>query len=150
MTLNSTKSFYSSRDLSSTVSKRGWVLFVTLIGFVAVIMLSWLDEFLRIPEWVFGETPLQGNWEEGVIETTVVVVVAIPVLFLQFRLLQRLYYLESFLRICAWCKKINYEDNWVPLEEFFGKFSNTACSHGICKECARNLVDEAHRVSSKN
>lgn len=41
------------------------------------------------------------------------------------RLVSRLYYLEGFLRICAWRKKLEHNGEWIPLEEFFErKFPN--------------------------
>jgi hypothetical protein len=64
-----------------------------------------------------------------------VVVVAIPVMILTRRLVSRLYHLEGFLRVCAWCRKMEHDGEWIPLEKFFERKFETATSHGICPVC---------------
>jgi len=54
------------------------------------------------------------------------------------RLVQRLRYLEEFLRICAWCKKIDLGNEWGSLETYFDAKLNTKTTHGICPTCAAN------------
>lgn len=44
--------------------------------------------------------------------------------------------LESFLRICCYCKKVCDEhDEWRPLEEFIHQRTGTEFSHGMCPVC---------------
>jgi K+-sensing histidine kinase KdpD len=58
--------------------------------------------------------------------------------------------LETFLPICAQCKKIrNKEGVWQDLEIYIGQHSNTQFSHGYCPECARRALEEAGLASSK-
>ncbi|TNJ38258.1 hypothetical protein FGF66_09695 [Chlorobaculum thiosulfatiphilum] len=52
--------------------------------------------------------------------------------------------LESFLPICAECKKIRDKDGeWTELEEYFGQHSNTQFTHGYCPECGKRALEEA-------
>jgi K+-sensing histidine kinase KdpD len=52
--------------------------------------------------------------------------------------------LESFLPICAECKKIRDKDGeWQELEVYIGHNSNTQFSHGYCPECAKRALEEA-------
>ncbi|MFO7605476.1 MAG: hypothetical protein R6W72_04105 [Desulfurivibrionaceae bacterium] len=52
--------------------------------------------------------------------------------------------LQSFLPICAQCKKIRDESgNWQQLEEYIGEHSNTKFSHSYCPECSRQAMAEA-------
>jgi glucose-6-phosphate-specific signal transduction histidine kinase len=52
--------------------------------------------------------------------------------------------LETFLPICAECKKIrDKEGEWQELEIYIGQHSNTQFSHGYCPECARRALEEA-------
>jgi hypothetical protein len=52
--------------------------------------------------------------------------------------------LETFLPICAQCKKIrNKEGVWQQLEAYIGQHTNTQFSHGYCPECARKALEEA-------
>jgi hypothetical protein len=58
--------------------------------------------------------------------------------------------LESFLPICAQCKKIrNQQGEWQQLESYIGEHSNTQFSHGYCPECARKALEEAGLINKK-
>ena len=52
--------------------------------------------------------------------------------------------LETFLPICAQCKKIRDQQGlWQHLEVYIGQHANTQFSHGYCPECARKAMSEA-------
>ncbi len=110
------------------------ILWFEGIGFSINIFFLWLIEFFDSPV-----DPAQGtiffNWRECLIESVLIALVAVPVIFFTRRWLSRLYYLEGFLRICAWCKKIENKDEWVPIETFFKENFRTESSHGICPNC---------------
>ena len=36
-----------------------------------------------------------------------------------YRVVSRLSYLESFLHVCAWCRKIEYQNQWLSIEAHF-------------------------------
>ena len=66
-------------------------------------------------------------------ETAIIALVAIPVLVLTRRLVLRLHYLEGFMRVCGWCRKLNVGNDWIPLEEFFERKFDTLTSHGLVR-----------------
>lgn len=44
--------------------------------------------------------------------------------------------LESFLRVCCYCRKVCDEnDDWRPLEEHIHRRTGAEFSHGMCPEC---------------
>jgi hypothetical protein len=52
--------------------------------------------------------------------------------------------LESFIPICAQCKKIrNQKGEWEQLESYIGQRTHTQFSHGYCPDCARKFLEEA-------
>jgi len=110
------------------------ILWLESIGFLAIIVLSWLNELSDLPHLV-GGVQYVPNWRESVLETLIVLLVAIPAMILSKRLMSRLYYLEGFLRVCAWCKKLEHNGEWIPLEEFFERKFQTEASHGMCLAC---------------
>jgi len=58
--------------------------------------------------------------------------------------------LETFLPICAQCKKIrNQQGMWQHLEVYIEQHSNTQFSHGYCPECARRALAEAGLLDEK-
>jgi hypothetical protein len=48
------------------------------------------------------------------------------------RIVSRLYYLEGFLRVCAWCKKPEHNGERIRVEEFFESEFQTKISQGMC------------------
>jgi hypothetical protein len=115
------------------------ILWYENIGFLAIIVLSWGNEFLDLPRHVFGGDT-RVNWRESVMETILVLVVWVSVHVVTKKLLARLYYLEGFLRICAWCRKVAHGDEWLPLEEYFERGFNIRTSHGMCSDCAKKAM----------
>ncbi|MBN1674691.1 MAG: hypothetical protein JXR37_26840 [Kiritimatiellae bacterium] len=66
------------------------------------------------------------------------------------RSLSEIKVLETFLPICAQCKKIrNQEGVWQHLEVYIGEHSNTQFSHGYCPECAKKAIEEAGLLETR-
>jgi hypothetical protein len=60
------------------------------------------------------------------------------------RSLSEIKVLETFLPICAECKKIrNQQGVWQNLEAYIGQHSNTQFSHGYCPECGKKALADA-------
>jgi hypothetical protein len=89
---------------------------------------------LGLPGLIFA-TAHRGGWQESVLETAIILLVAVPVITLTRRLAARLHYLEEFLRLCAWCGRIHTDGEWVPVEDFLQRRFDTQASHGICPAC---------------
>lgn len=59
--------------------------------------------------------------------------------------------LKGLLPICSSCKKIRTEDGyWKEVEQYVSERSDTQFTHGLCKECARDLYPETYeRIEKK-
>jgi hypothetical protein len=135
------------RDRMTGFPKPRRILWYENLGFLAIIVLSWLDELAGLPRLVFGGDT-RVNWRESAMETILVVIVWGLVHFATKKLLDRLHYLEGFQRICSWCKKVAYHDEWLPIEEYFERGFSVRTSHGICPACAKKM-DESIPDSSR-
>jgi hypothetical protein len=122
----------------TTTKTSSQLLWYEAFGFLLIIALSWLNELLSLPSRVFGGVP-HSNWRESAMESLVALAVWLGLFLITKRILQRLYYLENFIRVCAWCRKIGEGDKWLSLEEYFSEGFAIKTSHGICSECANNL-----------
>ena len=122
------------------LTARDWALIAGEAGlfFIVTIVLC-LDEFVDLPYHLLGapETPYRP--QEYIIETVSVLIVAIIVITITLILLQRSRRNERFLRVCAWCKKVWVNDEWVSFEEYALKRHSLKSSHGICEECVARL-----------
>ena len=118
------------------------ILALEIIGFMMIIALSWVNELLGLPSLLFGGGH-RVNWPESLLETALIVMVAIPVIVITRRLIVHMHYLEEFVRACAWCKKLNVGGQWVPMDQFLELKFDTPTSHGICPSF---LAEQTGRV----
>ena len=133
--------------MSETKEKTSGILWIEASGFLFLIMMSWLTEALRIPHYLFGE-PFAPDWRRAMLRTVVVLAIWAWVHLLTWRLLKRLHYLEEFLRVCSWCRKVEHDGEWMPMETYFKSKFSTKTSHGMCPECLQKKKDEFASKSS--
>jgi hypothetical protein len=122
------------------------VLLYQSAGFVAIIALSWLNEWLGLPSLIFKDHPYVSDLRVSAIEMLLTLGVWLIVAGSTRRLLGRIGYLESFMRMCAWCRRIRFKDRWIPLEQFFAQGFDTPTSHGICPTCLEEQAAAAERA----
>ncbi len=117
------------------------VLLYEAAGFLAIIALSWLNELTGLPYFLFGGPPHQPDLRECGMETVVVLLVAGPILLISRHLVSRLVYLEKFLKICAWCKKVDSGGRWVQMDQYLADFGQRS-THGMCPDCYKKAKAE--------
>jgi hypothetical protein len=117
------------------------ILWYECVGFLVIILLSWGDELLRLPQRVFGGAQ-NPNWREGTIETLVILFVWLVVFLLTKKIIARLHYLEGMVKMCAWCRKLDQDGRWVAFEEYIVRDMHTTPSHGMCPECETRMLGE--------
>lgn len=120
------------------------IYLIEAAGFSIIILLSWGVAYFDAPRYIFGDPPTF-NWQRAVLRTAVILPIWAWVHFTTRSLLKRLRYLEEFLHVCAWCRKVGYQDQWLTMEEFFGSKFNTETSHGICPSCVEQVLAEADK-----
>lgn len=121
-------------SVQSGITRAYRVLLLEAAAFGTIITVSWLDELWNMRKF---HTPY--NLHEALTETTVTLLVALPCLFLTWRVIGRLYYLEGFWRICAWCKRVNVNGEWMSLERLVQENLNVPTTHGICDLCREDF-----------
>jgi hypothetical protein len=104
------------------------------LGFLAVLFISYLNELLKLPSLLFTN-PMDFVYSRPALEILLFLAVWLLVSASTHRALQRVSYLEKFMRVCAWCRQINYKNEWMPLERFMKMGFDTPTTHGICNEC---------------
>jgi hypothetical protein len=127
------------------VTKKGLarkLIFAELIGFAIVIFILWANEVFDFPHLLFGAKATPINWIESIFETALIIVLCGCTSFFTWRLLERIKYLEGFLPVCSFCKRIRVSDDWIPIEDFISKRSEAVFSHGLCPDCAEKHYPE--------
>lgn len=123
------------------------------IGFLAIIALAWLDEVLGLSTLIFGNHPYLPELHVSILVMLFTLAVWLLVARATRRALERLRYLEGFMIVCAWCRRIEYHGRWMPLEEFLQQGFDTPTSHGICRECLdreKAAAERARQADQRN
>jgi hypothetical protein len=75
------------------------------------------------------------------LESSGVVGLGILTILLMLRMIHRLRYLESFVVLCSWCRRVREGDEWVELERFLAA-RRAHTSHGLCPDCELRMLEE--------
>ena len=130
-----------TKFVPQTQGKSNRILWVEATAFSLIIALSWLTEAIRIPHLLYGES-FTPNWNRAILRTVVIVLIWIWVHLATRQLLRRLHYLEEFLRVCSWCRKVSHGNEWIEMERYLKSKFATKTSHGMCPDCLRRKKDE--------
>lgn len=131
-------------EQSSPVSK---VMLYQNVGFITIIVLIFLNELLALPSLIFGDSAFITDFRESTLKMLLVLMVWFLVSGSTRRFLVHVRYLEGFMRVCAWCHRIDYKGNWVTMEDFLQRSFDTPTTHGICPVCLEK--QEAALLRSK-
>lgn len=102
-------------------------------GFFLILVLIWIDELADLEHR--GIARAAG---EGLLESALVIVLAVVVTTSTLRAARRIAYLEAFLVMCSWCRRVRAEDEWMSFEAYMQRYG-TQTSHGMCPECEANI-----------
>jgi hypothetical protein len=119
------------------------------LGFLGILVICYLDDLLKLPTLIFSGHPFAFLYRRSTLEILLVLTVWFLVSNSTRRILERLHYLEKFMRVCAWCRRINFKDEWMPLEEFMRQGFDTPTTHGICKDCLQKQQAAAELAKEK-
>ena len=111
------------------------VLLYQSVGFLAIIALSYMDDWLRLSHLVFCDHPLFPEIHQSALGMLLILGVWLLVAASTRRVLDRIRRLEQFLKVCAWCRRIEFHGEWISLERFLQQGFDTPTTHGICHEC---------------
>ena len=126
------------------------VLFYQSIGFLVIIGVCLLDELVGLTALIFRNQGYILNFRESTLKMLIILTVWLVVAGSTRRVLARMRYLESFMKVCAWCRRIEHKGRWMRLEEFLKNGFDTPTSHGICQECLekeKRALERARQAS---
>src|SRR6185437_896276 len=95
------------------------------LGFLGIMVLGFLDDLLKLPSLIFSEHSFDFLYRRTTLEMLLIFMVWFLVSNSTRRIMERVQYLEKFMRVCSWCRRINYRDRWMPLEEFMRQSFDT-------------------------
>jgi hypothetical protein len=128
------------------------ILALQAAGFLTIIVLCFLNEWLGLTTLIFKDHPYISNYPEFALEMLFILAVWFIVGGATRRLTNRLQHLEKFMLVCAWCHRVKFHGSWIRLEEFLNRGFDTPTSHGICTGCLddqKAALQRAHEARQK-
>jgi hypothetical protein len=119
------------------------------LGFLGIMAICYLDELIKLPSLIFSDHPFAFMFRRSTLDMLMVLAVWLLVSTSTRRVLERIRYLEKFMRVCAWCRRIDYKGEWMRLEDFMQEGFDTPTTHGICPDCLsrqREAVERAKKA----
>ena len=116
------------------------------LGFLCVILLGFLDDLIKLPALIFSGHPFDFLFQQSTLQMLLVLMVWFLVSNSTRRVVERINYLEKFMRVCSWCRRIHFHGEWMPLEEFMRQGFDTPTTHGICQDCLERQQAAAERA----
>ena len=113
-----------------------------MVGFLVILTIIVCDELFDFPHLFFGAEKTPVRMEEYLIEGVVVFCLAVIIIFFSLGALRRVKKLESYLIMCAWCRRVKVNESWIPIEEYLKLKDEMKTTHGICKECAKQMKED--------
>ncbi len=110
------------------------------LAFLIVIVLTWSDALFDLCHYILGMPHVTQDLNRTAITTVIIILLWMFSAYKVYRVVSRLSYLETFLHVCAWCRKIEYQNQWLSIEAHFIEKTGRKPSHGICPECSAKLL----------
>lgn len=111
-------------------------------GFGLVILLICADEYLDLPHLLFGAPVTPIRISEILLEAGITFVLGAAVMFGSWRTNQHIAHLERLLLICASCRRVEADGQWLAFEAYIERRDHLLTSHGLCPTCYRQQMAE--------
>lgn len=100
----------------------------------ALLSIIALIYYFEAPAYSFGIDSVR-----DILDIAVFSVVAVSINALNVARQRAEKILRELLPVCAWCRKIRREDQWLSLEAYARTELNTAVTHSICPDCRQRM-----------
>ena len=118
------------------------------LGFLIVVVLTWSDALFDLAHAILGLPHRAEDLNRTAITTVILLLLWMFSAYKIYLVVSRLSYLETFLHVCAWCRRIEYNDRWLSLEAHFTQKTGGRVSHGICPECSAQVLGQVREGSA--
>ena len=115
------------------------LLAAEVTAFALCLAVVWLDEWLDVPHFLFGDPASPVRFREAGFESACIAVAGTLAVLATVALLRRLHQQETYIPMCAWCRKVRVDNRWMPFEEFLLQQNDLRTTHGICEGCAAGV-----------
>jgi hypothetical protein len=111
------------------------IMTLAVAGFVGLIVVFALDEYWDLPARSFGTLLKPIRPYEFSIKVVATLCLFITVLGVLREAIHRIQHLSRMMTMCAWCRRVAVEGDWISIDQFLQQRKNTTSAVGVCPDC---------------
>jgi hypothetical protein len=111
------------------------IITLAVAGFVGLIVIFALDEYWDLPARSFGALLKPIRPYEFSINVVAALCLFITVLGVLRKAILRIKQLSHMLTLCAWCRRVSVNGEWISIGRFLQQRRHTTSSVGLCPDC---------------
>lgn len=119
------------------------IITLAVAGFLGLIVVFALDEYWDLPARSFGAMLEPIRPYEFSIKVVAVLCLFITVLGVTRHAILRIQRLSHMLTLCAWCRRVSVDGEWISIDQFLQQRKNTTSSIGLCPDCYGKRAENA-------
>jgi hypothetical protein len=111
------------------------IITLAVAGFLGLIVIFALDAYWDLPARSFGAFLKPIRPYEFSIKVVAVLCLFITVLGVLREAILRIKQLSHMLTMCAWCRRVALNGEWISIDQFLQQRRHTTSSVGLCPDC---------------
>ena len=126
------------------------IITLAVAGFVGLIVIFALDEYWDLPARSFGAMLKPIRPYEFSIKVVAALCLFITVLGVLREAIVRIKRLSHMLTMCAWCRRVSVNGEWISIDQFLQQRKNTTSSVGLCPDCyGKQAMEKSDPIASQ-
>ena len=126
------------------------IITLAVAGFLGLIAVFALDAYWDLPARSFGAMLKPIRPYEFSIKVVAVLCLFITVLGVLREAILRIQRLSHMLTLCAWCRRVSANGEWISIDQFLQQRKNTTSSVGLCPDCYGKRATDAYKSQNPN
>ena len=125
------------------------IITLAVAGFLGLIVVFALDEW-DLPARSYGAVLNPIRPYAFSIKVVAVLCLFITVLGVLREAILRIQSLSTMMTMCAWCRRVSVEGEWLSIDQFLQQRKNTTSSIGLCPDCYGKKADDTTVTSDQS
>jgi hypothetical protein len=126
------------------------IITLAVAGFLGLIAVFALDAYWDLPARSFGAVLKPIRPYEFSIKVVAVLCLFITVLGVLREAILRIQRLSHMLTLCAWCRRVSVNGEWISIDQFLQQRKNTTSAVGLCPDCYGKKAIEPSKSQTPN
>ena len=111
------------------------IVTLAVAGFLGLIAIFALDEYWDLPARSFGIDLKPIRPSDFSLKVAFALGLFVLVLAVLRQAIHRINRLSDMLTMCAWCRRVAVNGDWISIDQFLQQRRNTSSSVGLCPDC---------------